>query len=102
MQNVNWVVFPKPHRDLEKCRRWARACGRDGFTETNVNKWTYMCSKHFVGGNGPTKDFPDPIPATFTPVQVNLQLTTLYQRCVHVELYSRVRKINLMTDSDRQ
>ena len=35
-------------------------------SEFNVNTikgWTYICSKHFVGGAGPTPDYPDPIPA---------------------------------------
>ena len=35
-----------------------------------MKKWTYICSKHFVGGNGPTPDHPDPIPAEYTPSQV--------------------------------
>ena len=34
-----------------------------------MNKLTYSSSKHFFGGNGPTSDFPDPIPATFTPIE---------------------------------
>ena len=72
MENVSWIVFPKPHRDMEKCKKWVHACGRANFTAEKVNKWTYICSKHFVGGNGPTAEFPDPIPASFTPIQVIL------------------------------
>ena len=55
-------MFPKPHRDLEKCQRWLKACGRPEFTERCFNKWTYICSKHFYGGYGPTEAHPDPIP----------------------------------------
>ena len=63
MQGVTWTPFPKPCRKLEKCQRWLRACGRDGFTVEHVKRWTYMCSKHFVGGHGPTTEHPDPVPA---------------------------------------
>lgn len=74
MKNITWIKFPKPHRDRERCEKWVHACGRVNFTVKNVNKWTYICSKHFVGGNGPTPDSPDPIPASFTPVQVSIYL----------------------------
>ena len=74
MQGVTWITFPKPHKDLEKCKKWARACGRATFTHEKVNKWTYICSKHFLYPNGPTEEHPDPIPAAFTPIQVNLRV----------------------------
>ncbi|KAL3861347.1 hypothetical protein ACJMK2_007383 [Sinanodonta woodiana] len=70
MAGVFWIKFPKPKKNLEKCQRWVRACGRENFTTDKVTRWTYICSKHFVGGNGPTTDYPDPIPATPTPNQV--------------------------------
>ena len=53
--------FPKPHVDREKCLRWVQRCGRKHFTINNVNKDTYICSLHFVGGKGPTAEHPDPI-----------------------------------------
>lgn len=31
-----------------------------------------MCSKHFVGGNGPSKDNPDPLPASATDFEVRV------------------------------
>ena len=65
MENVTWLTFPKPKRQLETCQRWVRACGRENFTIEKVR-----CSKHFMGGLGPTSEHPDPIPATFTPLQV--------------------------------
>ncbi|XP_046560156.1 uncharacterized protein LOC124269189 [Haliotis rubra] len=52
------------------CTEPVRACSRDGFTTDKVNKYTYLCSKHFVGGNGPSFEHPDPIPATYTSDQV--------------------------------
>ena len=70
MKDVTWIPFPKPKRTLEKCEKWVRACGRENFTVDRVKKWTYICSKHFVGERGPTTEHPDPIPATFTPKQV--------------------------------
>ena len=63
MQNVSCILFPKPHKEVEKCKRWVLACGWENFT-VEINKWTYICSQHFVGGAGPTLDIPDPIPAT--------------------------------------
>ena len=62
MKGVSWHTFPKPHRDLEKCQRWLKACGRPEFIEKCVNSWTYICSKHFYGNYGHTEAHPDPIP----------------------------------------
>lgn len=53
--------FPKPTKEKEKCQRWVHNCGRGDFSIKNVNKDTYICSLHFVGGNGPTDENPDPI-----------------------------------------
>ena len=77
MENIQWIPFPKPKRQQEKCMRWVRACGREDFSVEKVRKWTYICSKHFVGGNGPTEKHPDPIPATYTPQQVGLTKNNL-------------------------
>ena len=72
MQGVTWVTFPKPVSNKEKCHRWIRACGRadHDFNATKINKDVYICSKHFVGGVGPTKEHPDPIPANACKAQV--------------------------------
>ena len=78
-----WIPFPKPKRNLEKCQRWIRACGRELFTVEKVTRWTYICSKHFVGGQGPTDLHPDPIPATYTPFQV-------WQNIVVIRLHEKV------------
>ena len=43
---------------------WVHACGRKGFTIDKITKDTYICSLHFVGGNGPTEEDPDPINAS--------------------------------------
>ena len=58
MHGVSFVPFPKYKTCPEKCQRWIRACCREGFEVASISRNTYMCSKHFVGGNGPTKDHP--------------------------------------------
>ena len=72
MRGVFFIPFVKPHIDMEKCKRWVNACRRVKFTINNVRKWTYICSKHFVGGAGPTIDHPDPVAATMSEQQVSL------------------------------
>ncbi|XP_067686252.1 uncharacterized protein [Haliotis asinina] len=67
MAHVFFIPFPKPKSQPEKCLRWTRACGREGFDVKSITRHTYICSKHFVGGRGPTVDFPDPVPVTSTP-----------------------------------
>ncbi|ELU08614.1 hypothetical protein CAPTEDRAFT_191129 [Capitella teleta] len=72
MQGVGWIPFPKPRKDLDRCLRWIAACGRADFGVDNIRRWTYICTKHFVGGNGPSEDHPDPIQAcnaTSSPIQ---------------------------------
>ena len=36
------------------------------FSVESIEKETYMHSKHFVGGRGTTKEYPDPLPALAT------------------------------------
>ena len=61
MEGVWFIPFPKPDTQLEKCMIWVSACGRENFTVEDVNKHTYICSLHFVGGNGPSNEHPHPI-----------------------------------------
>ena len=69
MDGVFFIPFVKPARQLEKCREWIKLCGRP-HDRLNVEllgskkgKNIYICSKHFVGGKGPTDEYPNPIPA---------------------------------------
>ena len=64
-----FIPFPKPTKDLRKCKRWLVACSREFFTEKNVNKNTYICALHWPGGKGPSDEFPDPLKANLTPKQ---------------------------------
>ena len=65
MKGVFFIGVPKKNADLEKCRKWVNAFHRADFSINNVSKDTYICSKHFVGGNGPTEDHLNPIPANY-------------------------------------
>ena len=49
----------------EKCKRCVQLCGRPhkDFNVEKVGKYTYICSKHFVGGAEPRAMYTDPIPA---------------------------------------
>lgn len=67
-----FIPFPKPHIDPVKCKRWIIACKRDNFGEKNIAPHTYICSKHFVGGDGPTPLNPDPVSATQSKVNWNI------------------------------
>ena len=74
-----FIPFPKPGKEkdgmtqwevkgqkdrTEKSKRWINLCSRDNFTIKNINRHTYICSLHFIGGNGPTEENPDPIKAS--------------------------------------
>ncbi|XP_077989941.1 uncharacterized protein LOC144444401 [Glandiceps talaboti] len=62
---VYFVPFPKPKSNLEKCKRWIVLCGRPAhqLSVEKIDHHIYVCSKHFIGGNGPSSEFPHPLPA---------------------------------------
>jgi len=47
MQGYRFISFPKPKMDLEKCKRWIKACGRphDQLNIHRINKHKAVCSK---------------------------------------------------------
>ncbi|RWS30279.1 uncharacterized protein B4U80_10156 [Leptotrombidium deliense] len=61
MKGVVFIRFPNAKLNEAKCKRWVDACNRQDFSVNDVNEDTYICSKHFVGGNGPTLLNPDPV-----------------------------------------
>ncbi|XP_062592854.1 uncharacterized protein LOC134254346 isoform X1 [Saccostrea cucullata] len=65
-KGVIFYPFPKPKTDIDKCRRWIKACNRPHkqLNVDRITKNTYVCSKHFMNGCGPTPTYPDPIPLT--------------------------------------
>ncbi|CAC5401349.1 unnamed protein product [Mytilus coruscus] len=73
MKDVFFIPFPKPITQREKCERWIKACGRlqEDFNVDKIKRYTYMCSKHFVGGKGPTDIHPDPMPALLHKFMTN-------------------------------
>ncbi|XP_046550803.1 uncharacterized protein LOC124260515 isoform X5 [Haliotis rubra] len=73
MADVFFITFPKPTSKPEMCDRWIRACSRgDDFGRHKITQDTYVCSKHFVDGHGPTGEHPDPIPATARGVELRI------------------------------
>ena len=101
MKGVFFIPFVKPLRHRAKCERWINACNRVNFSVDNINRNTYVCSLHFIGGKGPTKEHPDPIPAGYTFEQVSVEpcLTDLYQ-CLSTSMtnYCIHAQYNLVTD----
>ncbi len=76
MQGVFFIRFPKPKVDIDKSARWILACGREDVTFDRLTKDAYICSKHFVGGQGPTDDFPDPLPVSESDVAAQCLITS--------------------------
>jgi THAP domain len=70
MNGVYFISFAKVKGEPERLQKWVNACGRQAFTVHRVTKDTYICSKHFVGGAGPTTEHPDPVPAYYCKFQV--------------------------------
>ena len=66
MKDVFFLAFPAKVRHKEKCLQWIKACNRPN-SQLNIETlrdYDYICSKHFVGGNGPTEEKkPDPLTA---------------------------------------
>lgn len=68
-EGVFFIKFPSSKNDVEKCRKWISACGRDNLTIENINQSSYICSRHFHGFQGPTPEHPDPIPFNAITIQ---------------------------------
>ncbi|XP_060604959.1 uncharacterized protein LOC132757648 [Ruditapes philippinarum] len=62
---VRFITFPNPKTQFEKCLRWIKACARphEQLNVNRINKNKVVCSTHFMGENGPTDKYPDPLPA---------------------------------------
>ncbi|KAJ8309025.1 hypothetical protein KUTeg_013899 [Tegillarca granosa] len=73
IQNVAFIPFPKPKTNWEKCLRWVKACGRphSQLNPANIDRHKFVCTKHFVSKDGPTEEFPDPLPADGSIVKKN-------------------------------
>ncbi|GFN88746.1 Zinc finger protein 271 [Plakobranchus ocellatus] len=62
MEGITFHFFPNATRKPEQCARWVAACQRPQFTLEKVTRTMVVCSKHFIGGKGPTEEYPDPMP----------------------------------------
>jgi len=64
MVGVKFIPFPQPQKQLEKCLKWIKLCGNAKITKpSDITRNHYVCSKHFIGGAGPTEEHPDPVSA---------------------------------------
>ena len=61
MKDVYFMKSPHGKKNSDRCKKLVDACCREDLNFKCVTRFTYICSKHFVGGNGPTADHPDPI-----------------------------------------
>jgi hypothetical protein len=58
-ENIVFYHFPGPERQKDRRERWINACDREDIFV--CTKDSYICSLHFIGENGQTKENPDPI-----------------------------------------
>ena len=66
---VEFFLFPGAVRQNEERQKLTKACHRGG--SFVCTKDSYICSVHFVGGNGPTQEDPDPISAVSSKERVS-------------------------------
>lgn len=59
--NIRMIYFPKPKTQRARCLEWINCLGRKEFGIENIKRQTVICSSHFVGGSGPSLNFPNPI-----------------------------------------
>jgi len=60
LSQVVMVSHPKPLKDPMKCMRWLKNMEREDMDASCIKKNTYICGLHWVGGKGPSVEFPDP------------------------------------------
>lgn len=80
-ENVFFLTFPRPKKDPNKCERWIEACNRYDLDLLTVlqKRTVHICSLHFVGENGPTSEYPDPIPFTENQDTMDLMVSVAAQ-----------------------
>ena len=77
-EHVFFVKFPGKKQKEERCRRWINAC-RTKLTYETLTYHHYICSLHFIGENGPTELYPDPVSATMSE-EKRAGLETAYKK----------------------
>ena len=53
-----FIPFPKPSRDMARCKRWLVACLREFLTEKNRTRNTYICALYWPCEKGPERENP--------------------------------------------
>ena len=72
--STKWIPWPKNNESVLK---WIKACSTENLTTPEqITRSKRICSLHFVGGNGPTEAFPDPVPYFDNSTQKNHWLNT--------------------------
>ena len=80
-KSVKFHPFPSVKKEKVQREAWIRACcRRDNFVCT---KHSYICGFHFVGNSGPTKEHPDPIPATASREKVRQYMFARVKICTY-------------------
>ena len=75
-KNISFHSFPSVKKFKERRETWIRACCRgDNF---ECKKDSYICSLHFIGQQGPTKENPNPFPANASEEKVAIHTEILY------------------------
>ena len=69
-----FIPFPKPSRDMAKCKRWLVACSHELVTKKNITRNTYICALRWPSEKVPTAEFPDTLKANLRPVEVSRAL----------------------------
>ncbi|CAD6218938.1 GSCOCG00011491001-RA-CDS, partial [Cotesia congregata] len=87
-----------PHIDEVRCNKWIHASRRVDLTVKKINKYSYVCSKHFIGGKGPTVENPDPVSATISKVpkarKKRLSTSTIDSLCSPDQKSKRGKDLN--------
>lgn len=82
-QRVFFIKFPGKKRKVEKCKRWVNACvieeGHKKIAYETLTYDHYICSLHFVGENGPTESYPDPLPANM-PAEKRAEVENTFKK----------------------
>ena len=64
------ILFVKPWHDPQRCKKWVNACSRKNFMTECIAKNLHICALHLPKEKGTTEEFPDPLKATLTTVEM--------------------------------
>ena len=100
---IKFHSFPSAKKFKERREKWIRACCRgDAF---KCKKDSYICSLHFLGQQGPTKENPIPFPANANKEKVlyfKYSERDLKFDCSKIEIYLFKTVLILYTDCETE